>query len=159
MDQSPSDKSIIERHWNEAVRRTYDSKEFKLIQRAWAAGLFDGEGHASARKDQAGFDCKIEQSSDNRYVLEQFMEVVGVGKITDRPRARGNGKPSSYWAVTNQKDLTRVWDSIGDFLCKAKRDQIARAMTSPIQTMLDEERELPAGMLSVIVMPKDKQTK
>jgi hypothetical protein len=147
-----SDNNDMEEHWIAAARKRYGSKEFELIERAWAAGLFDGEGHVSVRANRSSIRCEVQQIRANRFVLERFMRIVGVGKIKDLPqRAKGNHQPACSWSVSNQADLLRVWEAIGHFLCSAKRDQFSRAMSVPIRTILNRDGELPAGMTAATV--------
>ncbi|WP_315742427.1 MULTISPECIES: hypothetical protein [unclassified Bradyrhizobium] len=146
----------LEEEWIAAAKKRYGADQFELAERAWAAGLFDGEGYASARSTQASFHCEIQQLRDNRFVLERFRRVVGVGEIRDlQQRANKNHRPASAWSVTSQSDLLQVWRIIGDFLCKAKRDQFASALSVPIRTMLDRDRVLPDGLISAEVMPDE----
>ncbi|ULL01235.1 LAGLIDADG family homing endonuclease [Bradyrhizobium sp. I71] len=121
-----------EQEWNrEATKNLKLAEEQQLIfERAWAAGFFDGEGHASARSDGA-FDCSIDQASKDFYNLERFCKAVGVGHVVDLPpRKNKKQQPACRWRITNRSELSTLFDAIGMLLTKSKRDQLAEALSS-----------------------------
>ncbi len=158
--QKETDAAKIETYRRASLEKEYGTKVFSLIERSWAAGLFDGEGHASAGKNNGHFSCTIEQSLINKEVLERFKAAVGAGKILERKhRKRGNEKPTCQWAVTNQKDLAIVAGKIGKFLSKAKQDQLARALSVPVRTLLEKDCPLPGNFTAVEPLSKKRATR
>lgn len=135
-----------------------------LIERAWAAGFFDGEGHVSASKRSGEFDCSVEQIEDDLINLVRLQRAVGVGRITSlAPRKHGKGRPLCRWYVSNQHDLGVVFSRIGPFINEAKKngrpkpptnaidppmDGFARALTVPLKKYLNRDLPLPPGTLS-----------
>lgn len=140
-----------------ALIRQFGKDIMALVDRAWAAGLFDGEGHVSARSAPGQFDCSIEQVEDDVVNLERFRSIVGVGAISRARERGGKRRPTCTWKVTNQHDLRKVWEAIGPFLNPAKRngkvgglDGFARALAVPAVTLLNNEKPLD-GFLSAEV--------
>jgi hypothetical protein len=139
-------RSDRQRREMEAITKTWRVKFFgqenyALAERAWAAGFFDGEGHASARVSGGQFHCSIDQVDVIN--LERFRAVVGVGRITEVKRTRnGQVKRLHQWSVTNQRDLEAVVKEIGIFLTPAKSIQLARAQSVPLRTALEHDRPL-----------------
>lgn len=125
-------------------------KDFDLAERAWAAGFFDADGSVSL--SSTGFNCSLEQVSDEVAHLERFCAAVRAGKISNRKhRQRGKERPTSVWTVTNQVDLNRVFDRIGPFLSAMKRRNFEEALNlgNARQLQKGEFEELP----SVEVLP------
>lgn len=105
---------------------------------AWAAGLFDGEGHTGCRirRSPGRFSRPIYAtiSQHHREVLEDFQEVVGgLGKIyivtKKRPaRSKLTGTYTSYAWRTNRFEHTQaVIAMIWPFLGSVKKAQAAAA--------------------------------
>lgn len=157
---SDNDEALIERHWYDALQAKYGTEVHGLIERAWAAGFFDGEGHASAATAGGSFSCSIDQTRANSLVLERFRRAVGAGKVIERPDyGGGSRKPTSRWLVSNQDDLQKVYEAIGDFLSNAKRTQFARALSVPIRSALQNDRPLSKDALGIEVPPGKRVTK
>jgi hypothetical protein len=130
-------------------------------ERIWAAGFFDGEGHVAATDN--GFDCSIDQITEDLINLVRFRNAVGTGRLSPlKDRQKENHRPQSRWLVTNQGDLQKVFEAIGPFLNPAKvngravqnkavanppRDGFARALALPIRTVLSRDGSLPEGSL------------
>lgn len=137
-------------HWRQAIAKEHPETSVQgLIERAWAAGFFDGEGHVSAGTNGGEFNCEIDQV--DQVHLERFQAAVGgAGTIKDRKwNQKGKEQPRSRWKVTNQQDLTAVWNKIGLFLSPAKQTGFAQALTVPLTTLLRQEKPLPNGAISV----------
>ncbi len=80
------------------------------IDRAYLAGLFDGEGHIQARigtqKSYGIFHCAAIVVNTNKDILYWIMEKTGFGNVYRRTRAKGHEdwKDSYAWHVTNMSD-------------------------------------------------------
>lgn len=157
-DRVAKDRRKIHRDWETARDKIYANREIRqVIERAWAAGFFDGEGNVGAGSRGGLFNCAVEQVDVIN--LERFQAAVGgVGKITFvRPSSNPKDQPRRRWKVTNQKDLGAVWNSIGLFLTPAKQAGFAKALAVPTSTILKQSvldgrsRPLPHGAISVDV--------
>jgi hypothetical protein len=60
-------------------------------------------------------------------VLAKFQRIVGVGRIKGPVIVEGR-QPLYYWEATSRRDLTRVVDRIGPWLCPVKRSEFARTL-------------------------------
>jgi hypothetical protein len=142
----------LESHSRVHRERHFGSDAIAQIERGWAAGFFDGEGHASARLAGGEFDCSVDQVDVIN--LERFQRIVGAGKITPITRTKNMRKEHLHrWKVTNQADLNKVWDSIGLLLTPAKQLQLTRAQSVPIRSALENEKSLPPGAISAEILP------
>ena len=142
--------------WRQAIATRHPEPDIQdLIERARAAGFFDGEGHVSAGTNGGEFNCEIDQV--DQVHLERFQAAAGgVGTIKPRKwNQRGKEQPRSRWKITNQSDLTTVWNAIGLFLSPSKQAGFASALAAPLVTLVRQGKPLPHGTYSVdIPLPK-----
>jgi hypothetical protein len=90
---------------------------------AWAAGFFDGEGHASGRKPRG---LRLSVSQRDWQVLERFDKaVLGLGR---RGKTVGGGHPMFVWRTTNFADGQAVIAMLWRFLSPIKRLQCKTAL-------------------------------
>jgi hypothetical protein len=75
---------------------------------AWAAGLFEGEGHIAWNKASV----HLEMNMTDLDVLERFRDIVGVGSINPKKVKDGN-KPMWRWLVSGKP---RVQIILMDFI-------------------------------------------
>jgi len=150
----------MEMQWREATAKKYDAEVLATADTAWAAGFWDGEGHGSVREQRNGeFNCSVDQQ--DRINLERFQNALdGLGRIGPRRRRKsktGKRQLIYTWAVTNQPDVTKLWNAIGSFLTTAKRDQFARVLAVPIVTKLQHDKPLPENVK--VYEPKRRKLK
>ena len=94
---------------------------------AWAAGFFDGEGWAN--RSGRGVQARINQADPHGMpqVLLKFQRSVGVGRL--KGPTFEEGKQDLYgWEATSRRDISRVADLIGPWLCPAKRAEFEAAL-------------------------------
>jgi hypothetical protein len=92
------------------------------LERAWAAGFFDGEGCSGAYQGK----LQVTVGQVDRQSLYRFQAAVGVGNISN-PQLHQNRKPFSQWRAygeNGQRALTQLWPYLGN----VKRDQALRAL-------------------------------
>lgn len=96
------------------------------IERAWAAGFFDGEGCTIFVPQRAGsrLMCSIGQV-DRRNLVRFQAAVDGIGSI-GRPRSLPNRQPIQQWVAYN-KAAMRAIALLSDNLGPAKRQQALNA--------------------------------
>jgi hypothetical protein len=106
---------------------------------AWAAGLFDGEGSTMflATKDsERGITVKriqieIGQVLSNRYILDRFHSIVGVGYIYVKNRTyRPNEKPFCSYKINKFEQIQYVICLLWKNLSPCKRNQAKHALSS-----------------------------
>jgi len=96
---------------------------------AWAAGLFEGEGHFG-KKGQASL------ASIDEDVVRRFHKIVGVGTVIEgRTRV---GRPFWNWRVSSRDGTLGVGELFEPFLSERRRAQLevtrewySRALHSP----------------------------
>ena len=162
----------------EHVRKTIASGDVaaieETVERAWAAGFFDGEGNA--REDVLpddplwGVDLepKIKSPSlsikqaygePGRANLERFQNATGgAGKI--RGPLKTPTKPQCVWQAASEADVDAVWAAIGPFLGLAKFAQFRRVLQVPslrhirAETFNKRKRKHRPGIVSAEVGPQ-----
>lgn len=90
---------------------------------AWAAGFYDGEGHANYKAPSNSVHLSIDQVELSPLV--RFRDAVGVGSLYG-PYASNGGKSSYRYATTNLVDFQVAVDALWPFLCEPKKNQILR---------------------------------
>jgi hypothetical protein len=87
---------------------------------AWAAGLFEGEGSFTCRRQLAhrywSMQAELGMSDEDR--VRQFHRVVGIGNVTGpHPNGKANWKPMYRWKVGSfegvQMVVVLLWDWLG----------------------------------------------
>ena len=101
----------------------------KPLELAWAAGLFDGEGHArfSLYKKRGYGQPQMTVSQCDREVLDRFKSAVGAGRIYGPYNRDGRGynaRPMHTWTAGKFREIERVADLLWPYLSTPKRVQI-----------------------------------
>lgn len=107
-----------------------------IVERAWAAGFFDGEGYvgrnsAGGRKPipatRKRLTCSIAQT--DRFVLDRFQSIVKVGKVRG-PYQHKNRTHTPYyqWTANNKGETEVVFEILGSFLSPIKFSQFVTAI-------------------------------
>jgi hypothetical protein len=104
-----------------------------MMELAWAAGLFDGEGNIhisysrSAGKRMPYLSLSIHQVDP--YVLHRFLGAVGIGKVLGPYRyLRRNWKPQWHYVVQAQGSIISVVELLWPWLSPIKKDQYYRCL-------------------------------
>lgn len=116
----------------------WESKDYSLmpmpaeVDRAWAAGFWDGEGSTSLRRPRAGakpIGCRmyISQKDTGPELLERFLTIVGVGSVKERGTRPGVWQ----WTVQDQAGCKRALDVLWPYLGTPKREQARRCGYEP----------------------------
>ena len=104
-------------------------------ERAWAAGLFDGEGYiAASRHPNRGREIRASIAQAGRestpLVLPRFRDAVGVGvirgpRVLSSPWSR---LPQWRWEVTSVRDVESVRIALWPWLGERSRDRFGTAL-------------------------------
>lgn len=89
-----------------------------MIELAWAAGLFDGEGSSYYNESSRSLQIRISQNYDPE-VLERFRAAVGVGKVYG---PYGGERMAFQYVAAGQAAIIAM-EQIGLFLSGPKRLQ------------------------------------
>ena len=76
-----------------------------MLQTAWAAGLFEGEGCISIRPDVKSVILKL--SSTDKDILDRFHKIVGGGAIYES-KVKPGRKPCWEWNMGLKKDVVKT---------------------------------------------------
>lgn len=99
--------------------------------RAWAAGLFDGEGSACTFRGNWNLEgkarvyarCSLGQKDPR--VLNKFFAIVGVGQIQERS---ANGQPFYEWSTNSLEGVAYIQNILFPYLGEVKTLQIQSAI-------------------------------
>lgn len=110
------------------------------MERAWAAGFWDGEGSATCTRNLSHLDgslgslnaqISVSQSGDGAVeLLERFQKAVdGLGKIKGPYGPyRGNRLPRWEWRLHSYQDVLTFTRLLWPFLGNVKRQQLRRIL-------------------------------
>lgn len=74
---------------------------------AWAAGLFEGEGHCglAPQRNRDLPTARMELSMTDRDVVERFARVIGYGTVHVNQRPTRNDKPVYRWSISGERAI------------------------------------------------------
>lgn len=101
-----------------------------MIELAWAAGFFDGEGNVGiGKRGRHWRKIVLTIAQTEPTTLHRFAAAVGFGKVRG-PYARKNPlhRPVWYWSVEGPYRCEAVMSSLWPFLSDPKREQYAQAL-------------------------------
>ena len=92
-----------------------------MVLRAWAAGLFEGEGSFSPHKNGGFFGLRASLASTDEDVVRTFHRIVAVGTVTG-PHSRGKAHLKPHWRwQTSGADVERVYRLLEPWLHSRRR--------------------------------------
>lgn len=108
--------------------RTRDvCQQDRLVQVAWAAGLFEGEGTIGYQEQNGRIRVRFALATTDLDVLEHFREAVGCGYINGPKWRELSTKPIWLWAATSRADAALLSDLLYPFLGDRRRSALERA--------------------------------
>jgi hypothetical protein len=117
------------------------------LERAWAAGFFDGEGYVGSYNLEGrgrSISCSITQSSytdKEPSSLIRFQKIVGMGKIYPKSTPLPY-KPRYSWSVQTIQSVQTVYEILLPYLDDVKKNQFERAISTYKETPSFTELEL-----------------
>ncbi len=105
-----------------------------LIDYAWFAGLFEGEGSIIVRKDGKGSKVRLHMGMTDYDVLQKVHSVFG-GNLTGpytftQKRKDGNDKlPTYYWGIARRQHVLTILTGIYPHLGVRRRSKADEAYT------------------------------
>jgi hypothetical protein len=110
----------------------------KREELAWAAGFFDGEGHAgtSFTEGKRAMRLTLTVNQIHREVLDRFQAAVGVGTVRGpyiRKRVtsiRPNEKPYWKYSVSNIQGVRAAVDLLLPYLSSVKKKQCLETIST-----------------------------
>lgn len=113
-----------------------------IADRAWAAGFFDGEGHARVQHRRGRFDINLAISQNHRQPLDRFRDcMLGMGRVYG-PYQYGTANPYWTYRVWRYDEVVRCAWQMWPYLLDEKRHQLGRAIRV-YAGYLGTEHELP----------------
>lgn len=94
------------------------------VDRAWAAGFWDGEGSTSLKRIRAGAPATsirmyVSQKDTGPELLQRFQQIVGVGKVAER-----GSRPGVWaWTCNDKAGCFRAIEVIWPYLSTPKKTQ------------------------------------
>jgi hypothetical protein len=136
MESSVSEDERLIDEWKSFRNHVTKDKSAEQLNREeciWAAGLWDGEGHAGANipDDLSTKSPRMVLAMKQAYGelglmnLQRFQAAVGgVGQITGPYKNSSDGSgPYHLWSVAGESDVEKVWSALGPYLGPAKFNQ------------------------------------
>lgn len=107
------------------------------VERAWAAGFYDGEGCTSVckrrRKDGTiYYSLKITIRQVDRQVLDKFAHIMGFNNVSGPyvpPKNKGKQQPYHTYTASG-RSARWVIDILWPYLGDAKRNQYLKCITT-----------------------------
>lgn len=102
---------------------------------SWAGGFFDGEGTIFASKNVARITISLTQAEQSYDLLQKFQKAVcGLGSIWG-PRKKQQSHHALCWVFQTRKTehVIAICAMLWEFVGKAKREQISRALSFYVQ--------------------------
>src|SRR5437588_5783194 len=98
------------------------------LERAWAAGFFDGEGWAGT--SGRGLFAQINQADPSGMpdVLGRFQRAVGVGRLGGPVLEQGK-EPLYRWVASSRSDVTDAFAALAPWLGEVKRKEFEATLT------------------------------
>lgn len=127
-------------------------RSLKIVEgdewRAWAAGLFDGEGSTYLLRHRSHVsywiaEARVTQTSlddDAPEVLVRFQRIVGVGRVYGPYHSAGPSKPVYRWHCAKGQEIEQVITGLWPWLGGPKRAQATTVLTT-----LRSQPALPRG--------------
>jgi LAGLIDADG-like domain len=108
-------------------------------ERAWAAGLFEGEGSIALRRNRT---VLLSLGMTDRDVVERFRAVLGTGQISSQPPGR-NRRTKTLWRVDvgDVAEVMRIIDLFYPYLGarrRARADEVLEVLRARIEAATQE---------------------
>jgi|SRR5579859_3110010 len=112
----------------------------------WAAGFWDGEGHARADvRDDGRTRVSLQINQKDREVLDRFQQAVG-GKVYARPHKSGKDPAIFRWQTNNWKEVHDISLMIMPYLSSLKLEQCWKVLekyTAYLENYVPKKRGRP----------------
>jgi hypothetical protein len=124
-----------------------------MIEMAWAAGFFDGEGstfvlrHKQSRGGTGRlYPCVsvgISVCQTDRRPLDRFVAALGLGKVRGPYRPRGNQRPYFRWERAGRPSVHRALVRLWPYLSDPKKEQARRVWAELLSLRGKKSPRLP----------------
>jgi len=108
---------------------------------AWAAGLFEGEGHIkhrrynrSSRPGETAMQRGLTLTMADEDVVRRFHEIVGVGSVNFSKRARPHWSDQWRWDCTSWPDVRTLLHQFLPYLGKRRTLKAQELLADPART-------------------------
>lgn len=102
------------------------SENWTVPNVAWAAGLFEGEGSISLKKQT----MQLALGMSDFDVVDRFQKVIGIGKVYGpyQDKRKSSYKPMWTWACSGHKNCQAVLAALWGFLGERRRAKAALSL-------------------------------
>lgn len=102
---------------------------FTPTEVAFAAGLFEGEGHCARHRSNHSNRLCLNVTSTDVEPLERFRDAFGLGKVYGPYGLdRTNRKPHYRFQVTRHEQVQAIAAAMWPWLSPRRRSQLAKAL-------------------------------
>lgn len=137
----PANIKFMGRDWD------FFGENFDPAFGAWLAGFTDGEGCFRIHKQKEGgyYAChfQIKLRRDDRHILEQIRDYLGVGRVFDIAASEANGrdaKPAAEYIVDKREDCLKIREFFDRFPLRAKKARDYAIWARALDAWLARER-------------------
>lgn len=120
---------------------TFEPHQPTAIERAWLAGMFDGEGCLCVRKQTTAkrrrFYPILTVHSTDLDIVQKFGRFTGFGRVHGPYWSKYSTKPLWRWSANGWRSLREMWGLIGEHLSKRR--------TATFVVALDQDPDLTAS--------------
>lgn len=95
-------------------------------EKAWAAGLFEGEGSCLVG-GSGNRQPRVQMVMTDREPITRFQRIVGCGQVASYPSYSGH-KPTWRWNVQGQEDVLAVLALLWPWLSPRRQEQAAEVI-------------------------------
>lgn len=120
-------------------------KKVHILQRAWAAGVFDSK----VIMPRSGYVVKIESADDT--LMKRYAETIKIGQFKDRRKA-DCARPIWVWQTINMDDTREVLLMFSPFLSAIRLKQ-ASEMVARIERNPQWIKNNPEKAASCVISP------
>jgi hypothetical protein len=100
------------------------------VNSAWMAGLFEGEGYISVRRDTKRPRILMGLMMTDQDVVRRFAGLVNLGTVRGPYAQKGLGtKPTWRWTITTTAGVEQTLNLLWDGLCSRRRAKAIAGMT------------------------------
>ncbi len=103
--------------------KPYPKTRMNKVERAWIAGIYEGEGCLSQHKRDGQWAIAINMSDED--VINRIKETVGFGKVS-RPYAHKNHKLTWYYTIHSRAEIHAFIANILPWLGTRRRENAQR---------------------------------
>lgn len=113
----------------------YDYSTLSESELGWVAGMLEGEGSFSIKKDKRknGFSCTplIQLASTDRDVVERLHKLIPAANVCEPRRKTKGGKQVYKWSLSNYSAVSDLLICVFPLMGKRRQGKIREVLAHP----------------------------